>query len=45
MVMRLIWVAIFAFGFLVWHIRRNDGHYTHQIIASIDEIKREVRWR
>jgi hypothetical protein len=45
MVMRLMLVPIFAFGFLAWDLRQNDGHYTHQIIASIDDLKREVRWR
>ena len=42
--MRLILVAIFAFGFLVWDMGRNNGHCVREINASIDDVLREVRW-
>jgi hypothetical protein len=44
-VMRLMFVAIFAFFFLAWDIRQNDGHYTHKIVRSFDDLKREIGWR
>ena len=43
--MRFALAAVVAFGILVWDIRQNNGHYTRQLNASIDDIAREVRWR
>jgi hypothetical protein len=42
--MRLTFAAVLTFGFLVWDMSRNNGHYVRQINASIDDIVREVRW-
>jgi hypothetical protein len=41
--MRLILVAIFVFGFLAWDISQNNGQYTHNISAYLDDIGRSVR--
>ena len=43
--MRWALVPLLVFGFLVWDMSKNHGHYTRSISASLDDLARQVRWR
>ena len=38
--MRYALPALVAFGILVWDISRNNGHYTRQLDASLNDSAR-----
>jgi hypothetical protein len=43
--MRWIFCIVLLFGFLAWDIAENDGHYTHLIADSADDLAREIHLR
>lgn len=43
--MRPALLAMLVFGFLVWDMSKNHGHYSRLITASLDDVARQISLR